>query len=69
MARTLTPYQRIVRAAARGKGVVLSSDEVQAMSIDSAISQLAENDDEDPAGVDLYGRAVPLPAPPSEGGV
>lgn len=39
-------YQRIMRAARRGTGLRLSEDEVCEMSRDTAISQLAENDDD-----------------------
>lgn len=42
---TKSPYQRIVRAAARGTGLRLSAEEVQALSHDTAIRHLAANDD------------------------
>lgn len=42
-----TPYQRIVEAANKGKGVRLSALDVARMSLDEAISMLAENDDQD----------------------
>lgn len=45
----LTPYQRIMRAAKRGKGVLLSVSDVLKMAGDQAIVQLAENDDEEAA--------------------
>lgn len=41
-----TPYQRIMRAAKRGTGVRLTADDVRRMSIDTAIVELAMNDDE-----------------------
>lgn len=40
----LTPYQRIMVAANKGVGLRLSAREVAAMSADSAISMLADND-------------------------
>lgn len=42
-----TPYQRIMRAATLGCGVRISAEEVQQMSRDTAIEQLAINDTED----------------------
>ena len=39
-----TPYQRIVRAAARGTGLRLSAGEVRQLSTDTAISYRAELD-------------------------
>ena len=45
--KKLSPYQRIIRAAKIGKGVLLNPDEVRNMAIDTAIRDLAENDDAD----------------------
>ena len=45
MTRKLTPYQRIVRNAEKGLGVVLSAEEVFQMSHDNAIERRAEVDD------------------------
>lgn len=45
--KKLTPYQRIMRASKLGVGVRLSVEEVEQMSRDTAIEQLAINDDED----------------------
>ena len=42
-----SPYQRIVLAAKKGRGVHLSADEAFQMSMDTAISDLAANDDEE----------------------
>ena len=47
MSKPLTPYQRIVRNAMKGYGVVLSCQEVREMSLDDAIATVALNDDED----------------------
>lgn len=41
-----SPYVRIMKAAKLGKGVHLSAEEVAAMSMDTAISELALNDEE-----------------------
>ncbi len=41
----LSPYQRIVRASTKGRGVVLSHHEVRLMARDSAILAVAEHDD------------------------
>lgn len=41
-----TPYQRIMRAAQAGRGVLLTPGEVLRMSCDDAISTVAWNDDE-----------------------
>lgn len=41
-----TPYQRIIKAAKEGKGIRLSPQEVQDLSEDHAISEMAGNDDE-----------------------
>jgi hypothetical protein len=41
----LTPYQRIMRAAAAGRGVRLTAAECVQMSRDDAIATVAENDD------------------------
>lgn len=40
-----SPYQRIVRAGDRGTGLRLSPEEIQVLSRDTAIRQLASNDD------------------------
>lgn len=45
MGKKLSPYQRIVRNARKGRGVRLSVDEVRDMSMDGAIEQVATNDD------------------------
>lgn len=42
----LSPYQRIMRNAAKGRGVRLSAEETFAMSLDEAVAQCAVNDDE-----------------------
>lgn len=42
-----TPYQRIMLASKRGVGIRLTADEVFEMSKDTAIAQLAANDDEE----------------------
>lgn len=42
---TLSPWQRIMRAAEEGAGLTLSPDEVDSLSRDGAIVTLAENDD------------------------
>lgn len=42
----LTPYQRIVRNAAQGRGVRLSVVETQGLALDAAIWQLAQHDDD-----------------------
>jgi hypothetical protein len=44
-ARHLTPYQRIVRAAQKGRGVRLSANEVWEMAHDDAIETAAGNED------------------------
>lgn len=41
----VTPYQRIVRAAATGRGVRLSPEECRMLARDDAISTAADNDD------------------------
>lgn len=48
----MTPYQRIIAASKLGRGVHLTAAEVEAMSRDSAIVQVAENDDRRDAGED-----------------
>ena len=48
--KALTPYQRIVRAAKKERGVLLSPAEVRQMARDEAIAACAENDD-GPAGI------------------
>ena len=45
MAKKLTPHQKIMRAAAAGKGLRLSSDEVWYLSCDGAIETRADWDD------------------------
>lgn len=42
--KILTPYQRIIKAAAGGMGVRLSKWECAQMAADTAICDLAEND-------------------------
>lgn len=49
MSRKLTPYQRIVRNAARGLGVLLTAEEVRDMARDDAIRAVADHDDEESA--------------------
>jgi hypothetical protein len=41
----MTPYQKILRAAERGKGVRLSADDVAHLAQDTAICTVAEHDD------------------------
>ena len=41
-----SPYQKIVMAAKAGRGVRLSAKECFEMAMDTAIRDLAENDDE-----------------------
>jgi hypothetical protein len=41
-----TPYQKILRAASRGTGLRLTSEEVAKLAGDSAIETVAGNDDE-----------------------
>ena len=50
MSKKLTPYQRIVRNAKRGAGVVLSADEVLTLSLDDAIEMRAMLDDRNDEG-------------------
>lgn len=50
MAKSKTPYQRIMKAAKEGRGVNLSAEEVFNMSMDHAIYEAAANDDETDAG-------------------
>ena len=50
--KKLTSYQRIVRAAHIGVGVLLSSEEVAFLAADTTIRDLAENDDIDDATVE-----------------
>ena len=45
MSKKLSPYQRIVRNAEKDRGVVLSRDEVHQLAGDSAIYQVADDDD------------------------
>lgn len=47
----LSPHQRIMRAAAEGRGVRLSADEVDRLSRDDAISTCAAGDDERDAAI------------------
>lgn len=69
-AKRKSPYVRIVEAAKRGKGVVLSADEVANLSLDSAIENRAFFDMEPDVeaammvedGFEPYGRN-PTPAP------
>lgn len=42
-----SPWQRIMRAADRGRGLRLSAEEILQLSMDRAIQQVAENDDEE----------------------
>lgn len=44
--RTLTPWQRILRAAQAGHGLRLTADEVFMLAQDSAIAARAVHDDE-----------------------
>lgn len=50
MGSRLTPYQRIVRAAREGRGVRITAREAQEMARDTAIRDLAMNDDEEQEG-------------------
>lgn len=43
----LTPYQRIVRAGKKGIGVRISAEEIQMICQDTAITDVAWNDDEE----------------------
>lgn len=43
--KILTPYQRIIKAARAGKGVRLTKWDVAQMATDTAIFDLADNDD------------------------
>ncbi len=52
--RQVTPYMRIMRAAEAGRGLRLTADEVAAMSIDDAISRLAQNDRDDYEASDAH---------------
>lgn len=45
-AAPLSPWQKITRAAKRGRGIRLSADEVWRLSMDDAISTVAEHDDQ-----------------------
>ncbi len=45
----LSPYQRIVRNAKLGIGVVLTADEVSLLARDDAIEEVALNQDEEDA--------------------
>jgi len=46
--KNLTVYQRIMRAAKKGKGLKLSSEEVSALQRDDAIETRAAADDGNP---------------------
>lgn len=46
----MTPYQKIMRAASKKRGLRLSAEEVRQLSSDDAISQVAEHDDRKDAG-------------------
>lgn len=46
LSRKLTPYQRIMRAAAQGCGLRLTADEVEELAGDDAIEAVARGDDE-----------------------
>jgi hypothetical protein len=43
---TLSPWQKIVRASKKGKGLRLTADEVFQLACDDTIATLAQNDDE-----------------------
>lgn len=43
---TLTPWEKIVRAANRNTGLTLTADEVYMLRMDDAIVQAAENERE-----------------------
>lgn len=43
----MTPHQKIMRAAKRGTGTRLSSEEVFLLSMDDAVAMAAQNDDEE----------------------
>jgi hypothetical protein len=45
--KTLSPWERIVRAGKRGTGLTLSPDEAWALSVDDAIHSRAEQDTEE----------------------
>lgn len=45
MKNTKSPWQKIIIAAKRGRGLRLTSDEVFALSMDDAIETVASNDD------------------------
>ena len=47
MSKRLTCYQRIMRAAKKGVGVRLSADEAFQLSMDDAVMQVAQADDEE----------------------
>jgi len=46
--RRPSPYQRIVRAAKQSRGVRLSPEECFDMSLDTAIAEVAANDEDRP---------------------
>lgn len=44
--KTLSPWERILRAAQRGEGLRLSPDEVWALRMDDAIVTAAQNEED-----------------------
>lgn len=54
MGKKLSPYQRIMQNAKKGKGVVLSADEVFALSMDNAIATVADNEDAGDEVINTY---------------
>lgn len=48
----LTPFQKIMRAAKKGRGLRLTANEVFQLSRDEAVSEAAFNDDEIQKGND-----------------
>lgn len=44
--KTLSPWERIVRAGKRGEGLRLSADEVWALRMDDAIVTTAQNEED-----------------------
>lgn len=46
----LTPFQKIMRAAKKGRGIRLTANEVFQLSRDDAIATAASNDDEQQRG-------------------
>jgi hypothetical protein len=45
--KKLTPFQKIMRAADKGKGCRLTPDDVKRLSLDHAVYEAAECDNED----------------------